>query len=100
MQQHLATNIADAENFSVIDLSRQSGQIWLTEAAVANRGYLRYFFLESAAMAILATSYTTAIHAACVEHKGSGILLMRRLRRGKDVPLLCMRSRRLDIRHR
>lgn len=75
VQQHLATNIADAENFSVIDLSRQSGQIWLTEAAVANRGYLRYFFLESAAMAILATSYTTAIHAACVEHKGSGVLL-------------------------
>lgn len=75
VQQHLATNIADAENFSVLDLSRQSGQIWVTEAAVANRGYLRYFFLESAAMAILATSFTTAIHAACVERKGCGILL-------------------------
>ena len=75
VQQHIATNIADAENFSVIDLSRQCGHIWLTEAAVADRAYLRYFFLESAAMAILATSYTTAIHAACVEHKGCGILL-------------------------
>ena len=75
VQQHLATNIADAENFSVVDLSRQCGHIWLTEAAVANRAYLRYFFLESVAMAILATSYTTAIHAACVEHKGCGILL-------------------------
>jgi hypothetical protein len=75
VQQHLAANIADAENYSVIDLSRQSAHIWLTEAAVADRGYLRYFFLESAAMAILATSYTTAIHAACVEHKGCGILL-------------------------
>ena len=75
VQQHLATNIADAENFSVIDLSRQFGHVWLTEAAVADRAYLRYFFLESAAMAILATSYTTPIHAACVEHKGCGILL-------------------------
>ncbi len=75
VQQHLATNIADAENFSVIDLSRQSAQIWVTDAAVADRGYLRYFFLESAAMAILATSYATAIHAACVERKGCGILL-------------------------
>jgi hypothetical protein len=75
VQQHLATNIADAENFSVLDLSRQCGQIWVTEAAAANRGYLRYFFLESAAMSILATSYTTAIHAACVERKGCGILL-------------------------
>lgn len=75
VQQHIATNIADAENFSVVDLSRQCGHIWLTEATVANRGYLRYFFLESTAMAILATSYTTAIHAACVEFKGCGILL-------------------------
>ena len=75
VQQHLATNIADTENFSIVDLSRRCGHIWLTEAAVANRGYMRYFFLESAAMAILATSYTTAIHAACVEHKGCGILL-------------------------
>ncbi|WP_109486310.1 aldolase [Occallatibacter savannae] len=75
VQQHLATNIADQENFSVVDLSRSSGQIWLTEAAVSHRGYLRYFFLESAAMAILATSYTTAIHAACIEYKGCGILL-------------------------
>lgn len=75
VQQHLASNIADAENFSVIDLAQRFAYIWLTEAAVADRGYLRYFFLESTAMAILATSYTTAIHAACVEHKGCGILL-------------------------
>src|SRR5215831_2561159 len=75
VQQHLATNISDAENFSVIDLSRQCGHIWLTESAVADRGYLRYFFLEAPVLAILATSHTTAIHAACVEHKGCGILL-------------------------
>jgi len=75
IQQHLATNIADVNNFSIVDLSRQCGHIWLTEAAAANRGYLRYFFLESVAMAILATSYTTAVHAACVEYKGCGILL-------------------------
>jgi hypothetical protein len=74
-QQHLVSNIADSENFSVIDLSQQFAYIWLTEAAVADRGYLRYFFIESTAMAILATSYTTAVHAACVERKGCGILL-------------------------
>ena len=100
VQQHLATNIADADNFSVIDLSRQCGQIWLTEAAVAHRSYLRYFFLESAAMAMLATSYTTAIHAACVEHKGMRHSSLRRLWSGKDFALLCLRSCRLDIYHR
>jgi hypothetical protein len=75
VQQHLASNVADAENFSVADLSRQFACIWLTEAAVAHPAYLRYFFLESTALSILATSYTTAIHAACVEREGCGFLL-------------------------
>jgi hypothetical protein len=75
VQENLATNIADADNFSAVDLSKGFGSIWLTEAAVAHRSYLRYFFLESAALCLLATSHTTAIHAACVERKGCGILL-------------------------
>jgi hypothetical protein len=74
-QQHLSCIIADGENFSIADLSQRFAFVWLTDAAVANRGYLRYFFIESPAMSMLATSYTTAIHAACVEHKGCGILL-------------------------
>jgi hypothetical protein len=75
IQEHLATSVADADNFSVIDLDKGFASIWVTEAAVANRSYFRYFFLESAALCLLATSHTTAIHAACVEHKGCGILL-------------------------
>lgn len=75
VQEHLVTNIADPENFSAVDLSRGFASIWLTKAAVANRSYLRYFFLESAALCLLATSHTTAIHAACVEREGCGILL-------------------------
>jgi hypothetical protein len=75
VQEHLYSNIADAENFAVIDLLRGFSTIWLTEAAVEHRNYLRYFFLESSAMCLLASSHTTAIHAACVERAGSGILL-------------------------
>lgn len=75
VQEHLASNVADSENFSVIDLKQRFAYVWLTEAAVASRGYLRYFFIESTALAILANSYTTPIHAACVERKGCGILL-------------------------
>jgi hypothetical protein len=75
IQQHLVTNVADADNFSVVDLSTGFASIWVTEASVAHRSYLRYFFLESAALCLLATSHTTAIHAACVERKGCGILL-------------------------
>jgi hypothetical protein len=75
IQQHLVSNVADSENFSTADISQGFVTIWLTEAAVANRGYLRYFFLESTAQAVLAASHATAIHAACVEHDGCGMLL-------------------------
>jgi len=74
-QQHLFANIADAENFAVSDLVEGISTVWLTEAAVEDRSYLRYFFLEGTAMCLLSTSHTTAIHAACVERSGSGILL-------------------------
>jgi hypothetical protein len=73
--QHLCVNIADAQNFAVLDLAQGFSMIWLTDAAVEHKNYLRYFFLESTAMSLLSTSHTTAIHAACVERGGSGILL-------------------------
>ncbi len=75
VQEHLASNIADAENFAVSDLSQGFAYMWLSDAAVAHRNYLRYFFLESTALSLLATSHATAIHAGCVELAGSGILL-------------------------
>jgi hypothetical protein len=75
IQQHLATNVADGDNYSVTDLHRRYSSIWLTEAALAHRSYVSYFFLESAAMTLVSTSFTTAVHAACVELNGCGILL-------------------------
>jgi hypothetical protein len=75
IEQHLYTNIADAENFTVADLAQGVAKIWLTEAAVEHKAYLRYFFLEAAAYALLVTSHATPIHAACVERSGCGILL-------------------------
>ncbi|HEY2469597.1 MAG TPA: aldolase [Terracidiphilus sp.] len=75
VQRHLASNIADPENYAVTDLAQRFSSIWITEAALAHGNYFNYFFLESAAMSLLATSYTTAVHAACVERNGCGILL-------------------------
>ena len=75
VQQHLFSNIADTENFALCDLTQGFGSIWLTDAAVEHKNYMRYFFLESAAMSLLATSHATPVHAACVELAGSGILL-------------------------
>jgi hypothetical protein len=75
IQKHLASNIADSENFSISDFAQGVSTIWLSQAAVAYRNYLRYFFLESAALLQIATSYTTPIHAACIDLEGCGILL-------------------------
>lgn len=75
VQQHLVTSIADSRNHTVTDLAQGFSSIWLTQGAVAHPNYLRYFFLESTALSHLSTSHTTAIHAACVEFEGTGILL-------------------------
>ena len=75
VQEHLHSSIADGENFAISDLSQSFSTISLTTAAVAHRSYLRYFFLEGMAQSHLSSSHTTAVHAACVELEGTGILL-------------------------
>jgi hypothetical protein len=75
IQEHLASSIADSENFSISDFAQGISTIWLSRAAVAHRNYLRHFFLEAAALLQIATSYTTPIHAACVDLEGCGVLL-------------------------
>jgi len=75
MRNHLLTNIADGENFSITDLSRGSAMIWVTEAALRHPDYFRYFFLESAAMSNISPRFATGIHGACVSLDGAGVLL-------------------------
>jgi hypothetical protein len=75
VRDHLSINIADAENFSVNDHSLGYSLIWVTTAALQHRDYFRYLFLESSALAGIASRYATGIHAGCVSMGGTGILL-------------------------
>jgi hypothetical protein len=75
VQQHFVACVADSDNYSIIDFAQGFASVLLTRAAVAHQGYCRYFFLESAVMCLICTSYTTPIHAACVDLEGCGILL-------------------------
>ena len=75
VQRNLLSNIADRDNFGISDMARGFSSVWLTPAAVAHPNYLRYFFLDAAVLCQLASRYTTAIHAACIEREGVGILL-------------------------
>lgn len=75
IQQYIASGVADSDNFSVTDFAQGFSSIWLTRAAVAHQDYCRNFFLEAAALSMICTSYTTPIHAACVDLEGCGVLL-------------------------
>lgn len=73
--RHLLTQTADAENSAVCDSRQGTVFTWLTRAAVGNRAYLRYHFLEGAIWVLLDCMYLTPLHAACVSYGGRGVLL-------------------------
>lgn len=72
---HILTNVADAHHHSTVDLLQRFAFIATTSAALRHPSYFRYFFLEAAALSPIATQHATAIHAACVELDGKGLLL-------------------------
>jgi hypothetical protein len=72
---HLLSIVASPENFATCDLERGFAFAWVSEAALRNRGYFRYHFLEAIVMCLLTGSRVTPIHAACVSLDGHGILL-------------------------
>lgn len=74
-REHLFTIVAGAENFATCDLRGGFGFAWLTEGAVADRGYARFYFLEGMAYSIITSLHLTALHAACVCLEDSGVLL-------------------------
>jgi HPr Serine kinase C-terminal domain len=74
-QRNLITQVADSRNYMALDTRQGFAFGWLTEAAVQNRAYLRYHFLEGTAWILLESLYLTSIHGACVELDGHGVLL-------------------------
>lgn len=73
--RHLISIVADAENHAICDLDHGSAHFYLNAAGLNNRSYLRYYFLEAAALTLISTLHTTPLHAACVSLHGRGILL-------------------------
>ena len=73
---HLYSLVADVNNQALLDLRSCINFTWVTSAAVNNRIYFRYNFLEKAVYLLLGASVVTDIHAACVSNNGKGILLI------------------------
>ncbi len=75
IMQPMLVSFADAQNYCIIDLARNTTQIMVSTAALRHKLYFRYFFLESAAASHIATRFATPVHAACVALEGNGVLL-------------------------
>jgi hypothetical protein len=74
-QNNLLTAIADGHNSALCDLRAGFGFAHLSEAAVLDRSYFRYNFLEAIAYTFLDAQHLVAVHAACVAKNGNGFLL-------------------------
>lgn len=72
---HLYSLVADADNQALLDLNTLANFAWVTRAAVRNRLYFRYNFLEKMVYLLLGSSVVTDLHAACVGKNKRGILL-------------------------
>jgi HPr Serine kinase C-terminal domain len=71
----LLSIIADGSNYVICDLNQGFGYGWFSQGALSQRAYFRYYFLEGAALSLLAMNHVTPLHAACVALKGRGVLL-------------------------
>jgi hypothetical protein len=75
IQRHLMTHIADRHNYLCCDLNIGFSFGWVTEETAQNTLYLRYHFIEAAALCMLSAMHVASLHAACISSHGYGMLL-------------------------
>jgi hypothetical protein len=82
--RHLLSITSDAGNMAVVDLNAGFAFSWVTEEIAAQRDEYRYFFLEAMVYLLLSSKHVAAIHAACIERNGQGLLLCGETAAGKS----------------
>jgi hypothetical protein len=92
MMLPLVTAVADANNYSIVNLERNRVQTSISRATLKYGLYAKYFLLGTPGCCI-ATRFTTPVHAACVSLDGHGILLCGDSGAGKStLSYACARS--------
>jgi hypothetical protein len=67
--------VADRENFASLDLEAGFAFGWATEATAQNQEYFRQCLLDVMVYPLLEMRHLVSLHAACVMHRGKGVLL-------------------------
>jgi len=90
---HLMSIVSDSANSVVCDLSRGFAFGWVTAATAADRGFLRYHFLDAAILAMTEQLYLAPIHGALITQNGRGVVLCGESFAGKStLAYACARS--------
>jgi len=74
-QRGLLLIVSDRDNFACCDLRARFGWCHISSHMLADRGWFRWFFLESMVYTLLDQDDVVALHAACVARNGRGVLL-------------------------
>lgn len=75
LQWNILLQVADTRNFLVCDLANGRSFGLITQSTAESELYLRYYFLEGAALSMMTALRAAPIHAACVSPFGSGMLI-------------------------
>lgn len=74
-QRHYFSIVADRDNYAFYDSSEMFACCFISERTAGDHAWFRYYFLETMVYMLLAQRYIVPVHAACVAHDGSGVLL-------------------------
>ena len=74
-QGHLLSIVGDSENFACLDLEKGFSFGWVTKNTASNTEYFRQCFLDVMIYPLIEVRHLLTVHAACVIHRGKGILL-------------------------
>jgi hypothetical protein len=74
-REHLMSIVSDAENFIFCDFNRAFAFGWVNRSVAQDQAFLRYHFLDVAALILIQQLHLVPIHGALVERNGRGVVL-------------------------